>query len=482
MSRSANPERLNLSAITTWLYLQFWREAQAPRDNLFADVERSFVHAQVIVRCFYAGMLYVALSQLQRWLLFEQLEPVSTLWPVAWISLVPWQTALYVVLGLFVVGAAAALIFAERRWARALAFLGCLEFYALYYSFNAISHRDHAFILVAFMLVLLSRVPHDSGETAKRAYLLSFFGAQAIIFLTYTMTGLTKLLISAKSFAGGGLTSFHPQTLVRYIAAVNFEDNKTLLGPLLIQHSELGFLLLTTVVFVEFFAFYIAFRPSLHRIYGVFMVGMHIGIATTVGLFFSTQVLTVALFLVASPFVPVTFKFWATLHDVPMIGPFVTALRFKLQGRKKLSRDGYALSLYPGEDRLSNHLASRMLTRKLPRQVFFGSRRSDAFHALQRRYPYLEVPDSLVAVWQGDEERVFIRSEAALIARAALPGARSYTFFLFLVVPPPLLDWGYRLVAAPRRADTNRQTLLEASRQKRLLADGPSTRNSVSRE
>jgi hypothetical protein len=122
-----------------WLYTQFWREAQAPRDNLFANVERSFIHAQVLVRCFYAAMLYVALTQLQRWQLFEQLSPLNTLWPVSWVLWVPWQTALYSVLGLFVVGAALALIFTERRWARALAFLGCFQFYALYYSLNAIS-------------------------------------------------------------------------------------------------------------------------------------------------------------------------------------------------------------------------------------------------------------------------------------------------------------------------------------------------------
>ena len=221
--RTEKFRRSKLSVITTWLYLQFWREAQAPRDNLFANVERSFVQAQIVVRCFYAAMLYVSLTQLQRWQLFEKLVPLDTLWPVAWVPLLPWRTALYIVLGLFVVGAAIALIFPERRWARALAFLGCFKFYALYYSFNDISHRDHVFVLVAFMLILLTRVPHDSeSETAKRTYLMSFFGAQAIIFLTYTMTGLTKILISAKSFVNGGLTSFHPQTLVNYVAAVNW--------------------------------------------------------------------------------------------------------------------------------------------------------------------------------------------------------------------------------------------------------------------
>ena len=471
MSRSTERKRPGLSAVTTWLYFQFWREAQAPRDNLLSNVERSFIQAQVLVRCFYAAMLYISLTQLQRWQLFEQLVPLNTLWPVAWVSLLPWQTALYLVLGLFVTGAATALIFTEQRWARILAFLGCLEFYALYYSFNDISHRDHLFVLVAFMLILLTKASHNQSEEGKRTYLLSFFGVQAIIFLTYMMTGLTKVIISARSFVGGGLTSFHPQTLVGYVANANLDGNNTLLGPLLIQYPELGFLLLTTVVFVELFAFYIAFRPSLHRLYGVFMVGMHIGIATTVGLFFSTHLLTVALFLVASPFVPVNFKFWATLHDIPMIGPFITALRLKLQGHKKLSQDGYALFLYSGEDHLSNYAVLRMLMQTLPRRVFFGTYDSDAFYKLQRRYPYLATPDSLVTVLQDDEQQVFTRSEAVLVALAASSGVQSYAFILFLLVPPPLLDWGYRLVAAPRRAPhTTQHVLLEASRQERLLS------------
>lgn len=473
MSQGIKQFRGRLSAVTTWLYTQFWRETKAPRDSLFTDVERSFIQAQVIVRCFYAAMLYVSLNQLQRWQLFEQLAPADILWPVAWISLLPWQSALYLVLGLFVAGAAVALVFTERRWARVLAFVGCLEFYALYYSFNDISHRDHVFILVAFMLILLIRVPRDDQtEAAKQTYLLSFFGAQAIIFLTYTMSGLTKLLISVKSFINGGLTSFHPQTLANTVAAENWENDKTLLGPLFIEYSEIGPLLLTTVVFVELFAFYVAFRPSLHRPYGIFMVGLHIGIASAIGLFFSTQVLTIGLFLITSPFIPNTFRFWKTVHDIPMIGPFTTALRLKLRGRKNLAGSDCALSLYPGEDHLSNRMALHLLKHKLPHKVFFGTRSGDNFSRLQRRYPYLEVPDSLVAVLQSDQEWVFVRSEAALIALTSSPGVRSYAFILFLLVPPPLLDWIYRLIAVPRYPSSKRrQVFLEASRQERLLPD-----------
>lgn len=473
MSQGIKRFRGKLSAVTTWLYTQFWREAKAPRDSLFTDVERSFVQAQVIVRCFYAAMLYVSLNQLQRWQLFEQLAPADILWPVAWVSLLPWQSALYLILGLFVAGAAAALVFTERRWARVLAFVGCLEFYALYYSFNDISHRDHVFVLVAFMLILLIRVPRDyQTEAAKQTYLLSFFGAQAIIFLTYTMAGLTKLLISAKSFMNGGLTSFHPQTLANTVAAVNWEDNKTLLGPLFIEYSEIGPLLLTTVIFAELFAFYVAFRPSLHRLYGIFMVGLHIGIAAAIGLFFNTQVLAVGLFLIASPFVPDTFRFWKTVHDLPMIGPFITALRLKLRGRKNFAGSDCALSLYPGEDHLSNGIVFYMLEHNLPRRVFFGTHSSDDFGKLQRRYSYLEVPDSLVTVLQSDEEWVFVRSEAALIALTASPGIRSYAFILFLLVPPPLLDWIYRLIAVPHYPPSKKhQVFLEASRQERLLPD-----------
>lgn len=474
MSRAANPApRGGLGAALTWLYTQFWREAQAPRDNLFADVDRSFVQAQLLVRCFYAGMLLIAMLQLERWQLLAQLSPLNTLWPVFWTAWVPSEVALFAVLGLFVVGAGLGLVFSERRWARALAFLGCFQFYALYYSFNAISHRDHAFVLAAAMLVLLVRVPRE-GETqdAKRTYLLSFFGVQALLLLTYMMTGFTKVLISARAALAGNPTSFHPQALSSHIANVQLENaHETLLGPLLLQFPLIGWLLFTAVIFVELFAFYVAFRPSLHRPYGVFMVGMHIGIAAAMGLFFTTHIFTVALFLVASPFVPRTFRFWSTLHDVPMIGPFVTALRMRTSGRRGLEREGGTLLLY-GHDRiLSNRIMLRLLRRPLPANVFFGTRRSEAFEALRARYPYLETPDSLVAVWQQrGEERVFVRAEAALIALAASSGVQSYAFVLFLLIPPPLLDWGYRLVAAPGRLRRlAHQVLPEAKRQGRLL-------------
>ena len=440
----------------------FWREAQAPRQNLFANVDQSVVKAQTLVRCFYVAMLYIAFTQLQRWEFFGSLRAPDPIWLVRWIDLLPWEVSLRLILFLFIVGAFAAVIFAEHTWARLLAFLGCIEFYGLYYSFQTISHRDHLFVLAAFMLIFLSRNPdQDVPAEAKQDYLLSFFGVQALILLTYSMAGLIKVAISINSALEGSATIFSPGALAGVVLAVQADTaHETLLGPYLAALPWLGFLLFLTVIFAEVFAFYVAFRPSLHRPFGFFMVGMHIGIATTLGLFFATHLFTVALFLIASPFVPTTFRFWATVHDLPMIGPFISALRLK-RGRKRLAGANTLTVFYDQQSSFCCAFVRFMLKQPLPPSVRFGTGQNAPFQTLKERYPYFEIPESLVATLKfNDEERVFVRSEAALLVLSTAKGPRSYAFFLFLLIPPPLLDWGYRLLvsASPRRTPSQLPT------------------------
>lgn len=436
----------------TELHTQFWREAEAPRQNIFANVNRSAVQAQFAVRCFYALTLYIALTQLQRWRFFAQLEPLNLVWPVAWLEIAPWPTALFAILLFFVGSAVLALVFSDRRWARGLVFLGVLEFYALFYSFNAVSHRDHLFVLAAFMLVLLSRPPLQGGVAQRKIYLMSFFGVQAMILLVYTMSGFMKLLVSLNALRTGGLTLFHPEALTLHIARSQL-NGETLLGPVLLQLPTFGWFLFVLVFFLELFGFHVAFRPSLHRPYGAMMIGMHIGIAAAMGLFFNTHVLTVALFLVASPFVPRTFDFWGTVHDLPMVGPFTTSLRLKLHGRRKLAEPGNAVYIYyDGECGFCDRFVQTLLRHPLPANVKFGTRQGSSFRELQARYPYLATADSVATFTQiGGEERVYVRGEAALGALALTRGPQSFLFFLFMLIPPPFLDWGYRLITALRR-------------------------------
>ncbi len=121
-----------------------------------------------------------------------------------------------------------------------------------------------------------------------------------------------------------------------------------------------------------------------------------------------------------------------------MIGPFVTALKFKLGGRRRLAESDNTLSVYYGACRFCDRLVYRMLKGPLPANVFFGTRQSAPFSELQARYPYLETPDSLVLVsHSGAEERIFVRSEAALIALAASSGPQSLRLLSSFCSSPP---------------------------------------------
>lgn len=294
----------------------FWRFAYYGSPSLISQVEQSLHQIPILVRCFYAAMFYVAMLHLQRWGLYLTLEPYSPLWPVRWMAAFSWSTSLMLVLGLFVGGAGLALAFPDRRWARVIAFLGCFEFYALFNSMRAaVSHNDHVFILAAFMLILLTRsVGPESSPAAKKNYAFSFFGVQAVIFLIYSMSGVTKVLLALKLGLAGQMTVFSEGALANQIARSQLQQGTdSILGGWVLRSwifndTWLPTLLFTAVIILECLGLYVMFRPDLHRWYGLLMISFHLGVATLMGLFFSTQILTVGIFLVASPFAPARFS------------------------------------------------------------------------------------------------------------------------------------------------------------------------------
>ena len=108
--------------------------------------------------------------------------------------------------------------------------------------------------------------------------------------------------------------------------------------------------------------------------------------------------------------------------------------------------------LYDGVCGFCNKSVQLILDHDKRGEMLFAALQSDYGKAVKARYPFLESIDSVVLLEHprdGQEERVFVRSSAALRLASYLGGAWKL-FLVFHILPAPLRDFFYDLFARNR--------------------------------
>ncbi len=184
--------------------------------TIFHAQTAAFERAQLIVRFYYAALLYFAVDLLPEWRGMLGRNAPASLWPVAWIGYVNLRTGIAIVLVLFLGGAVLAAMLPGKRWARGLAFLGLFEFAAWNNSYGKIGHSLHAWVLTSALLIFLPDVA-GWGKLATRLtrqkFLAVFWSCQALVLLLYSMAGLGKLAGAIYQMAIGQTNAFMPGAL-----------------------------------------------------------------------------------------------------------------------------------------------------------------------------------------------------------------------------------------------------------------------------
>ncbi len=289
----------------------------------FAGLTRAYDIACQNVRYFYlASTLYV-------WLFIPTLHnsvihnpPLEHAWPLIWAKGLP----ILVVVDVISIACAtfAALAFwkpANVLW-RAGFSLTLLMCAAVPVSLGGVNHGYHEWIWISFILIFL---PAQSGiqpdRAAKLSYCLTFGAAQGLILLFYTMAGSWKALYGFAALFRGEPGNFSPDalgwTLADRMAQTNTEP---LLGPFLVEYSILAWPMFVGLIFVQLVAIAVAFRPSLHALWGWILIAFHTGTFLMMEIAFPTHIAILLFLLVASPFQRGPMLSWETLHHLPVIG------------------------------------------------------------------------------------------------------------------------------------------------------------------
>lgn len=305
-----------------------------PSRAVFQRQSEAYRDARVIVRCYYAALLFLAVWLMPEWPGHLARRDVMPLWPVAWLTRVDLRTGIAVILAGYVGGALLGALFPDRRWARAAAFLGLFEFVAYNNSLGKIGHSLHAWVLTSFLLVFLPgdrNRPSSPARVVRQRFLIVFGACQAMVLLTYTMSGLGKVGRAVAQLCLGETSAFHPHALAVVVADRLLQTNsQSLLGPWLIDHPLAGWPFLLATLYLQLVAFFVAFRPALHRWWGIGLVLMHLGTVLLLTVHFPQNILLLALLLFFSPFRRDDVSWRERLRQLPLFGRlfrFTTAAR-----------------------------------------------------------------------------------------------------------------------------------------------------------
>ena len=176
---------------------------------------------------------------------------------------------------------------------------------------------------------MLFRSPsaRTDSESARKTFSLVFWTAQAYLLLTYSMAGIGKLIYAFIQLSQGAAHAFSPDAGALFAATqLNQMGISTPLGPLIIAHPYLAWLPFLIMLELQTFSIVAAFRPQLHRLWGLGLILFHLGTFLTMRAVFVAPSALLLLFLLSSPFAPEKVSIRETILSIPLVGPVVRAI------------------------------------------------------------------------------------------------------------------------------------------------------------
>ena len=231
-------------------------------------------------------------------------QSAELLWPVVWMRLVPWSREL------LLFGVSAASLAAVVFWRRQPIRVGLAATYAMQAafvsSFGKVNHNDHMLVwtLVLFGTPSSATLMHSS----RRAYwtrATMFWRAQFLIAFFYFLAGFWKVLAGLIQWRLGEPHLFSVEAMPRHLAARLLQTrSESRLADWMIDHPLISTVSLWTGVLIEVGAIVLPFVPRFHRLGGVALIGLHLGIGLAMTIWFDANFLVLAVLFLFSPLAP----------------------------------------------------------------------------------------------------------------------------------------------------------------------------------
>lgn len=340
------------------------------RASFDAEAHRAaFDQVWWLVQFYYAVTLFIAYWMMSFiWETTKDGGATDPLWPVFWAKDIDAAGPLLVIV--LIASAVLALLFTSRNWPRILIFLSLVTAVAYWMSAGqgSVNHGSHFWIWLGFVFCFLpsgSREEIRQKIALRHRYLLVFWAGLALILLFYTMSGFWKVAGAIEAIAVGRTSAFEPTALAIISAWTMLLDKEpTILGPLIANYPWIGWPFHLGVVYIELFAFLIAFRPSLHRLWGLILIGFHVGTFLVLGISFPQHMFVLTLLLIWSPFAMRQYSFSEMAQQLPLFGWLWRPSEAKARQTPDLPPAGQATLIYDGECPFCSRYAAMVHLRK----------------------------------------------------------------------------------------------------------------------
>lgn len=274
-----------------------------------------------------AGLFLTSRFAANGWPVWIERDTISPLWPLVWVQGIDVPLVTTAIVLLVVASSIPVIVQPHRQLFRCFCFVGFFFTVTYVNSFGKINHGFHAWLFVAFIYCFLpnwSTTKNGKSPpsiTHRQQLLTILFAAQAMVMLFYSMSGAWKIYTAINQIQAGQIHAFHPYALA-YLTADRLlqTSTPTMLGAQIIEYPILGWPLHISAIYIELFAVVAAFRPTLHRLWGILLVLFHFGTILILSIGFTQNMLLIGLLLIMSPFTPPDTSWRDILTRLPLFG------------------------------------------------------------------------------------------------------------------------------------------------------------------
>lgn len=290
-----------------------------------AEQFRSYDRAVLMVRLFYASGLFLVYLDTAEWRGMLEARSLAGPWTLDWLPDdsvhrgVPW------ILGGYLATAILVTALPQLRLVRAANFVMLVQYVSLLQSFGYIRHTHHAWLWASGILVLLPNRNWSGRTTAEhRHYFLStIWLAQLVVAAFYSLTGFWKVAGIGEALVRGEPSMLGGEGFMWVVVRGQIlVEDPALLSGFLIDHPRVAWASYLATIYVELVAVVVAFRPRLHRIWGVLLIAFHFATELTMRISFVPAVVVVAVLFVGSPLAPGGVHLKESLLDLPGVFAF----------------------------------------------------------------------------------------------------------------------------------------------------------------
>lgn len=294
-------------------------------DQPFSALRENFVRCQMGVKLFYLISIVIAFTLMPA-LQSEAdgAQDLDLLWPVFWIERLNLRLTVDILTFCCFLSSLLACWKPELLIARVSFAVMLLLGAAVHGSFGGINHVYHIWIWVSIVFVFLPRTPDRIGQLA---YCMTFAIAQGLVLFFYSLAGFWKISSGILMMVAGREGNFSPRGLALTLAdRMAQTGTEPLLARIVIDHYYVSWALFLGLIYAQFVAVVIVYRPRLHVIWGLILVGFHSGTWLLMEISNVQHLMVLIILLVMSPFAK-EWRTWETLGDLPLFGGLFSRIK-----------------------------------------------------------------------------------------------------------------------------------------------------------